>query len=1094
MTLLPKTLQRRLFTVLSDRNSLLTVTVVCGLVVVSLCQFGEAWFEWSADKYEAWFNSFSDNLAGRSLQSRLCQYVPVDVVYTWVNGSDPVFLEDLKHVKEKWINTQGRVRLRSCPYSVCVPAHILATETMIRDGITAGDLSRQNQHMSGLAVVRNERLICGEHVENRTLLYFNSVSSADQSINGSELMTTGLKDYPLHKAYWTTEWTVPYSFPMANFAIISGLPDSVSETKLRNVLPMEVDQGVQRVWVYPDQGVGIIRSENISLLLDFVQDNPTIDLGGGSQLSVHAAHLIVQLPQFADDDSFYANRFADYDQLRYSLRSVEKYAPWVRHVYIVTNGQIPSWLNMDHPKVTVVTHQDIFPSKSSLPTFSSSAIETNLVNIPGLSERFLYLNDDVMLGKEVWPEDFYSDFAGFKIRLSWDLPDCSEDCTSSWLNDGYCDAPCNTTKCGFDGGDCIGPNVKHGFGDADGGNAYHWDRDGDFEENNCAPGCLDYWIADGFCDDPCNAFDCGFDAGDCGKGQFSLLHQVPFNPSPKAHMHQFTLPKGTTVVYWDLELLIKEYEEVELVPIDHPSVRSASLSLGHQVLVLILFDNVTESSLVMSLQGKTNQTMVEEQFNVAYDTHGHERASDDEIKIMSQLGVDGRPDIPPAIERAYETNAEGNVDLRNVDDKLLSLSEIDSAHLRVLTIQLDQEELTLKGFHVKRSILLRPYVRRYLVQGGRLRELQTMNLNETIPAPNARLLLSLANASPDDDRDEDTPSSLSHRHILDAYGESLLKVQRLFSQVYGSKNRKVPSHMPLFLDLSILRNLLAKFPEEWAETSGRRFRSGDDMQFSFSYYHFLMSEREEFDPMVVFDQYDTDSSGTWSDREIRTLLTRMHNLPLYLETVRDFENLVMNCSKSLPKSLSNVKAPLYERYFDSQLPLVSRALILKCPLVLDLLQTHFGHSEKFKHTVLGDTDVAFKKLTSNMSSVVHELDDLRRNQFKFICINDDTDGNREKDNEQVRLFLLDYFESILPVPSQFELPVEYRNKFQRTVDLERWQFFRNCLKFLLYLSVFSLLGNLIAGYYQLSLVEVAVRVIRTLIFIRSAPSKSKSKV
>lgn len=72
------------------------------------------------------------------------------------------------------------------------------------------------------------------------------------------------------------------------------------------------------------------------------------------------------------------NRYADYEQLRYSLRSVEKYAPWVRKIFLVTNGQIPYWLNMDHPKLTVVTHEDIFEDQSHLPTFSSPAIEANL--------------------------------------------------------------------------------------------------------------------------------------------------------------------------------------------------------------------------------------------------------------------------------------------------------------------------------------------------------------------------------------------------------------------------------------------------------------------------------------------------------------------------------------------------------------------------------------------------------------------------------------------------------------------------------------------------------------------------------------------
>jgi len=55
-----------------------------------------------------------------------------------------------------------------------------------------------------------------------------------------------------------------------------------------------------------------------------------------------------------------ASRFEDNEELRYSLRSVERHAPWVRHIFIITNGQIPSWLNLDNPRVTVVPHQVTF--------------------------------------------------------------------------------------------------------------------------------------------------------------------------------------------------------------------------------------------------------------------------------------------------------------------------------------------------------------------------------------------------------------------------------------------------------------------------------------------------------------------------------------------------------------------------------------------------------------------------------------------------------------------------------------------------------------------------------------------------------------
>ena len=112
-----------------------------------------------------------------------------------------------------------------------------------------------------------------------------------------------------------------------------------------------------------------------------------------------------------------ASRFADNDELRYSLRSLQQNAPWVRHVYLVTNGQVPSWLDLDNPRITLVTHEEIFPNKSHLPTFSSPAIETHLHRIPGISEHFLYLNDDFFIGRPVSLEDFISPDGAYSTYL-----------------------------------------------------------------------------------------------------------------------------------------------------------------------------------------------------------------------------------------------------------------------------------------------------------------------------------------------------------------------------------------------------------------------------------------------------------------------------------------------------------------------------------------------------------------------------------------------------------------------------------------------------------------------------------------------------
>ena len=101
------------------------------------------------------------------------------------------------------------------------------------------------------------------------------------------------------------------------------------------------------------------------------------------------------------------SRYSDHDELRYSLRSVEQFAPWVNHVWIVTADQHPPWLRADDPWVTVVPHRALWGEEPGLPTFNSHAIETCLHRIPGLAEHFLYLNDDMLLGRPVPAEHFF---------------------------------------------------------------------------------------------------------------------------------------------------------------------------------------------------------------------------------------------------------------------------------------------------------------------------------------------------------------------------------------------------------------------------------------------------------------------------------------------------------------------------------------------------------------------------------------------------------------------------------------------------------------------------------------------------------------
>ena len=100
-------------------------------------------------------------------------------------------------------------------------------------------------------------------------------------------------------------------------------------------------------------------------------------------------------------------RFLSRDELRYSLRSLHMNAPWVRKVFVVTDDQSPAWLETDNPAVQVVSHKEIFSDPSVLPVFNSHAIESQLHHIDGLAEHFLYLNDDMFIGRPLAPQSFF---------------------------------------------------------------------------------------------------------------------------------------------------------------------------------------------------------------------------------------------------------------------------------------------------------------------------------------------------------------------------------------------------------------------------------------------------------------------------------------------------------------------------------------------------------------------------------------------------------------------------------------------------------------------------------------------------------------
>ena len=118
-------------------------------------------------------------------------------------------------------------------------------------------------------------------------------------------------------------------------------------------------------------------------------------------------NAVLGLAEFNSEIHHHDALYEDNQELKYSLRSIAKYMPWVNNIFIVTDNQIPDWLNINHPKIHIIDHKNIFSNHKDLPTFNSCSIETHLHHIEGLAEHFVYFNDDMLLGNHCTPEHFY---------------------------------------------------------------------------------------------------------------------------------------------------------------------------------------------------------------------------------------------------------------------------------------------------------------------------------------------------------------------------------------------------------------------------------------------------------------------------------------------------------------------------------------------------------------------------------------------------------------------------------------------------------------------------------------------------------------
>ncbi|XP_076472169.1 N-acetylglucosamine-1-phosphotransferase subunits alpha/beta-like isoform X2 [Babylonia areolata] len=1235
-----KLVQKRTYDLLSHRYGLLMVLVGGIVITVSAFHFGEAMLEWSHEKYATVFNSFSDNLAGRSYRERLCLPVPIDVVYTWVNGSDPELILQLRKVKMSMEEKLNISRPGQCTYSNCVPSPVV---------VVAGfPLTDHN-----LREVKAAFSLNATHAFNYTALMSSGkvdslaleLASWEQAkpFDGQKHQREGV-NYTLIQAYYTSDTTLPHATVMKDKVLMTGFPHEYTSDRVLGILPEDHRKNIVKVEVHADKGVAVLHMAASKAADSILQlRNFTIE---GKTPAFTMAFMLSDLTDLSRDSDVSNSRFEDNEELRYSLRSLERFAPWVRHVYIVTNGQIPYWLNLDNPRITVVTHQELFPNKSHLPTFSSPAIESHLHRIPGLSDKFLYLNDDVMFGSEVWPDDFYTYATGQKLYLTWPVPSCNEGCPSNWIRDGYCDKACNSSECEWDGGDCTGANghvqLGAGFQAAFGQQAPN-------PEDYCHTGCANNWIADKYCDQACNHLPCGFDAGDCGTGGYDQMFGLMLQKELDA-IQQYAIPEGETLAFFNLTEVLGAAGKVTSAH-HKPSkaVRVAAVSNKFRVLTLLLYADRNATQLSFHLKGYRSgeADKFELNFTVSVDTSVQSvarkkaadlRAANRTEEAEEEAGVVLFEEYPKDILSPHVGSPvlreQGAVQFPfNISSNLTLLGLSPGLHkaLSLVLTEWAQGEYTEVGFQIALADVHRQFLPEIKAwspppqqhhAGARAgagagagagekaekdaqnlqkkdsergeEEEEEGNLNAAVPKGHRKLLASQGMDGGGERRDTESdnvvklggvdvgeerekeeeerekeekeegekkeegaeeegegrgrylsdeeflkylkeqgslqragepdgglPSHVQRafsqlrkrqkelqqatvyeidnrkgRQLLDTFGDSLRHVNRLYNKLFGYAARKVPAHMPHMIDKHIMAELQAIYPAEWEVTSSHKVRSPDDMQFAFSYYYYVLGAVQPIEPDQVFDEMDTDHSGILSDRELRTLVTRLNDLPLYLETLTSMENTFINCSKNLTEDVAHrysqqTLALPSEQYYEQQMPQVTKLLFTTCEAMVKQVKDKFKARPKYRTTVLDDSSVAFKMIHGNVSKVVGQLDDIRKNPKKFICLNDNIDHSSEE-AKTVKAVVQDFYESMLPVPSQFELPREYRNRFLHMDDLTEWKQYRDWLRFWAHLALVVLVLFTIASYFGDKIEALQRRWSRTRIQSDASSSTSTS--
>ena len=279
-------------------------------------------------------------------------------------------------------------------------------------------------------------------------------------------------------------------------------------------------------------------------------------------------------------------------------------------------------------------------------------------------------------------------------------------------------------------------------------------------------------------------------------------------------------------------------------------------------------------------------------------------------------------------------------------------------------------------------------------------------------------------------------SSAGGRRLEDTYASSLLFVNRLLNKEFGNEQRKVPAHLPHLIDVEIMEEMQIRWRNLWSNTSSHRFRSPNDMQYAFAYYHYVIHRYEAHEPDLaafLHNEIDTNGDGFVDDNEFRTIAAIVRGKILTPEKIWEYKKCALPGLDPVVVSddynntgNDNGTGNVESGQMDTHKFTIKG--ILNCTVIKTAFLDRMKKEKHYPlipstHNLGSEDDVSFEMIYDNATLTEQKLDSIRWRKTKFICLND----NAKEYTPELEMVVQDFFNAMYPTPSAFELPFGQKN-------------------------------------------------------------------